>query len=471
MFNATAEQHVSQGSLHAVREEGVVNQPRSGSAVIVGLGQTGVSCARFLARRGVDFRVVDSRTAPPALEALGKELPHVPVQLGAFDPRLLQTASELIVSPGVSLRDPAIAEAALAGVPVAGDVELFARIAGAPVVAVTGSNGKSTVTALMGELATDQGLTVAVGGNIGTPVLDLLNDPEPDLYVLELSSFQLETTRSLNAAVATVLNVSADHMDRYMDLADYTQAKARIFRGSGVMVVNRDDPRVRAMIGEGRSVLGFGLGSPAGRDFGLAAREGALWLVRGAEALMPVRELRIRGLHNAANALASLALGEGMGFSLPAMLETLRRFPGLPHRCEWVARQGGVDWYNDSKGTNVGASLAAIRGLDVTGRLVLIAGGDGKRADFLPLREVVAARARAAVLIGRDGPRIEQALGAVVPVRRARDMEEAVTIAAALALPGDAVLLSPACASFDMFTDYRARGDAFTAAVRGRAGL
>jgi UDP-N-acetylmuramoylalanine--D-glutamate ligase len=470
MYHATVEKHVSHGSSRAAWEEEFVSEPGSGPAVIVGLGQTGLSCARFLARRGVGFQVVDSRTGPPALEALRQEFPHVPVHLGAFDARLLQEASELIVSPGVSIREPAIAHAALVGVPVAGDVELFARVARGPVVAVTGSNGKSTVTALMGELAADQGLAVAVGGNIGTPALDLLDHHEPDLYVLELSSFQLETTGSLNAAAATVLNVSADHMDRYTNLADYTQAKARIFRGDGVMVVNRDDSRVSAMIGEGRPVLGFSLGTPAGRDFGLAEREGVLWMVRGSEGLMPVGELRIRGLHNAANALAALALGEAMGFSMAAMLETLRRFPGLPHRCQWVARQGEVDWYNDSKGTNVGASLAAIRGLDVTGRLVLIAGGDGKGADFFPLREAVAARARAVVLIGRDGPRIEQVLGAVVPVRKARNMGEAVTLAAALALPGDAVLLSPACASFDMFTDYQARGDAFMAAVRGRTG-
>ncbi len=436
-------------------------------AVIVGLGKTGLSCARFLAHRGVPFRVVDSRLAPPELEVFRREFPEVPVHLGSLDENRLRRATQLIVSPGVSVREPALARAALAGVPITGDIEIFARTATAPVVAVTGSNGKSTVTALVGEMAAAQGIRVGVGGNIGTPALDLLVHPEPELHVLELSSFKLETTRSLNAIAAVVLNVSADHMDRYSDLADYSRAKSRIFRGGGIMVVNRDDPRVVAMVKSGRHVVGFTLGAPLASDFGLREQHGESWVLRGAEPLLPARELMIRGRHNLANAMAALALGAAAGLSVHDMLATLRRFPGLPHRCQWVARQGGVDWYNDSKGTNVGATLAAIRGLEVSAKVVLIAGGDGKGADFSPLREAMASLGRAAVLIGRDGPCVEAALDGAVPSVYAADMEEAVSVARRLARPGDAVLLSPACASFDMYADYRQRGEMFMAAVRG----
>jgi UDP-N-acetylmuramoylalanine--D-glutamate ligase len=347
-----------------------------------------------------------------------------------------------------------------------GDVELFARQASAPVLAVTGSNGKSTVVELMGELARGQGVSVAVGGNIGTPVLELLSEPEPELYVLELSSFQLETTHTLNAVASALLNVSPDHMDRYPDLDSYAAAKRRVFRGDGVMVVNRDDPLVSTMVEAGRRVLGFTLGRPEGEDFGLSMQDGRAWLAQGDRALMAEDELGLAGRHNTANALAALALGHVAGLVLEPMLDVLRRFRGLAHRCQWVARLDGVDWYNDSKGTNVGATVAAIQGLVPANKLVLIAGGDGKGADFSPLGQAVGERVRAAVLMGRDAPRLESALADVIPVKRAGSMADAVHQAREIARPGDAVLLSPACASLDMFSSYIARGESFVAALK-----
>ncbi len=438
--------------------------------LIVGLGQTGLSCARFLARQGMVFDVADSRADPPGLASFAREFPDVSPSLGGFDNAAFEHAAQLVVSPGVSVREPAIAAAAAAGVPVIGDIELFARHARAPVVAVTGSNGKSTVTTLVGDMAKDQGRLVGVGGNIGTPALDLLAASEPELYVLELSSFQLETTSSLNAAAAVLLNVSADHLDRHATMDGYLAAKRRVYRGEGTMVVNRDEPLVANMAGPNRQVLGFGLSVPKGSDFGVLSRNGEDWLVQGDEPLLACRELRLVGRHNLANALAALALGQAVGLSLDGMLQTLRRFGGLSHRCQWVAQQADVDWYNDSKGTNVGAAVAAIEGLETRGKLVVIAGGDGKGADFVPLREPVRARVRALVLMGRDGPQIEQAMAGVVPVTYAADMARAVAAARNLARPGDAVLLSPACASLDMYRDYRERGDVFVEAVTGRDG-
>ena len=434
------------------------------SALVVGLGKSGLSAARFLAARGVTVGVVDSRAEPPGLEALRAELPRVGVVCGPFQAEVMKAAELLVVSPGVPVADPAISAAEAAGVPVVGDIELFARFAQAPVVAITGSNGKSTVTELMGRMAARAGLDARVGGNIGTPALDLLGESEPDLYVLELSSFQLETTCSLRAAAAVVLNVSPDHMDRYDTLHDYEAAKARIYRGAEHAVVNGDDPAVVAMGFGADHVLRFTLGEPRPGEYGL--RGG--WLARGEEALMDAAELRIAGLHNMANALAALALGEALGIPRPPMLAELREFTGLPHRTSWVAGADGVDWYDDSKGTNVGATLAAIHGM---GRpLVLIAGGDGKGQDFSPLRAAMAVHGRAAVLIGRDGPAVEDALKGAVPTARAATLEEAVSIAAELAEPGDCVLLSPACASFDMFSGYVERGERFAAAARQLTG-
>ena len=443
---------------------------RAQRVLIVGLGATGLSAARFLARHGVEVVVTDSREHPPGLEALQRDLPEAAVFVGGFAADAFRRADVLLLSPGVSLREPLVAEARALGAEVLGDVELFARLVRAPVIAITGSNGKSTVTTLVGAMARAAGRRVAVGGNIGTPVLDLLED-DHDLYVLELSSFQLETTHSLAAVAATILNLSEDHMDRYASLADYSAAKARIFHGCQTLVVNRDDARVRAtleMSGNGRRRIGFGLRAAEEGDFGLCRRQGGDWLCRGGEALLPAAGLRMRGRHNLANALAALALGEAAGLPMPAMLEALRQFGGLPHRCQWLGQYAGVDWYNDSKATNVGAAIAAIEGVEAA-RIVLIAGGQGKGQDFAPLAGVLAQRARAVVLLGEDAERIAAVLPDALTVARADDMAGAVKRAAQLARPGDAVLLSPACASFDMFSGFEQRGEVFARAVEGLA--
>jgi UDP-N-acetylmuramoylalanine--D-glutamate ligase len=434
--------------------------------LIVGLGATGLSCARFLTSQGAEIAITDSRPKPPSLEILRTELPDVAVFVGGFDPEAFARADCLVVSPGVSLREPLINEARGRGVQILGDIEIFAHFAKAPVIAITGSNGKSTVTTLVAEMARESGLKTAMGGNIGTPALDLLAE-QPDLYVLELSSFQLETTSSLEPVAAVILNISEDHMDRYSSVSDYTAAKVRIYHGGGGLVINRDDALVRAtlaMVQHGRPVVRFGLDEPVEGDFGLCEKDGEAWLCRGGECLLPERELKIKGRHNTANALAALALGEVVGLSLPAMVRILQRFSGLPHRCQWVRERQGVVWYNDSKATNVGAALAAIEGIPAQ-KLVLIAGGQGKGQDFTSLREAVSVHCRAVVLLGEDASRLQQALVDTVPLIQVSTLGEAVTEAAKLAEPGDAVLLSPACASFDMFKGYADRGAQFVTAV------
>jgi UDP-N-acetylmuramoylalanine--D-glutamate ligase len=442
----------------------------AGRVLVVGLGKTGMSCARFLARRGAAVAVTDTRVEPPGLEAMRRELPDVALFLGGFDRSAFAAAELVVVSPGVSVEEPAIREVRSRGVPVLGDIELFAQSAQAPVAAITGSNGKSTTTMLLGEMARIAGRRAAVGGNLGEPALDLL-DPAIELYVLELSSFQLETTESLAPAVATVLNVSPDHMDRYPDLAAYAAAKARIFRSATVAVVNRDDAQVTAMPG-GRERRGFTLGEPAAGDFGVRVQGGVPWLCRGDERLMAAAEVAIPGRHNRANALAALAMGDALSLPLDAMREALRSFRGLPHRTQLVGEIGEVRYYDDSKGTNVGATAAALEGFeDGTGaRTVLIAGGDGKGQDFAALGPLLARTARCVVLIGRDAPLIEAVLHPATPRVHAPDMAEAVRLAAAQAQPGDRVLLSPACASFDMFRNYEHRGAVFAEAVRRLGG-
>ncbi|MEW5757025.1 MAG: UDP-N-acetylmuramoyl-L-alanine--D-glutamate ligase [Pseudomonadota bacterium] len=433
--------------------------------LVVGLGKTGVSCARFLARRGETVAVTDSRLDPPGLVQLREELPDVPVFVGGFDEAAFRAAERLVVSPGVALSHPLIRAAMERGVEVVGDITLFADLADAPVAAITGSNGKSTVTTVLGEMAKRSGLDVRVGGNIGIPALDLLQESAPDLYVLELSSFQLETVAHLNAKVAVILNISPDHMDRYDSLEDYAAAKRAIYNGNGVMVLNDDDAVVAAMAEPGREILHFTLHEPGAGVFGLREKDGIAYFAHGAQLLMKVNEMRMVGRHNAANALAALAMGSALGLRMEAMLQTLREFPGLPHRCQHVATIDGVGWYNDSKGTNVGAAEAAIAGMP--GRLVLIAGGDGKGADFAPLAQAAAGKVRAVVLVGRDAPIIEQAMHGKVPCHRASDMAQAVALARELAQPGDNVLLSPACASFDMFKGFEHRGEVFVSLVRG----
>ena len=438
--------------------------------IVVGLGKSGMSVVRFLAQQGVSFAVADTRENPPELATLNRDYPQVEVRCGELDVDFLCRADELYVSPGLALATPALQAAAARGVKLSGDIDLFARNAKAPIVAISGSNAKSTVTTLVGEMAAAAGKRVAVGGNLGTPALDLLND-DIELYVMELSSFQLETTNQLGAEVATVLNVSEDHMDRYSGLPAYHLAKHRIFRGAKQVVVNRQDALTRPLMSEGLPCWTFGLSAPDFKAFGLREENGEKYLAFEFQSLMPVRELKVRGAHNQANALAALALGHAVGLPFDAMLSSLRNFTGLEHRCQWVRELDGVSYYNDSKATNVGAALAAIDGLgaDMDGKLVLIAGGDGKGADFSGLRDSVAKHCRAVVLMGRDADLIAAAVGDGVPRVRADSLDDAIVQSRELAQSGDAVLLSPACASFDMFKNYEERGQLFARAVEALA--
>ena len=438
------------------------------TAVIAGLGRTGLSCARYLREHGWQLAVTDTRAAPPQLAELRALDPHIEVRAGGLDVDLLAEAVCVVASPGLPLDLPFFLEARRRGIEIFGDIELFARAVSAPVAGITGTNGKSTVTSLLGRMAVRAGLEARVGGNLGEPALDLLAAAEraerpTELYVLELSSFQLDTAQSLDLKAAAVLNVTADHLDRYPSLEDYALSKARIFERCDTAVVNLDDPLVARMTRAGQRVLGFSVRGAAGAAY--TVQQGVeRWLARRGEPLLAVNSMRLRGLHNAANALAALALGEALDLPLAAMLAELREFAGLAHRTQWVAERAGVTYINDSKGTNVGATLAAVNGMD--GPLVLIAGGDGKNQDFTPLAAALRGKARRVVLIGRDGPRIGEALKGICPVERAGSMPEAVQAAARAARAGDTVLLSPACASLDMFRDYAQRGEVFAAAAR-----
>jgi len=443
------------------------------NVLVLGLGDTGLSSLRWLAKRGARLRAADSRAAPPALGTLREEQPGVRVSLGAFDEALLADVDAVVASPGIALREPVLRAALARGIEVVGDVEIFAREVarrspGARLLGITGTNGKSTVTALAGAMGRAAGSETIVAGNIGLPVLDALDSPEAaraELYVLELSSYQLETTSSLALDAAAMLNLTQDHLDRYGSMADYARAKERIFLHAGRRIVNRDDEWSRPM-GDARS-FSFGLSEPRnGEEWGLDATRTRL--LRGKDEIVELDDMALTGLHNAANAMAAHALGSAADLPPRALAQALREFAGLPHRVELVARAKGVSFYDDSKGTNVGASVAALEGFRE--RVVLIAGGDGKGQDFAPLAPAVKAHARAVVLIGRDAPAIAAALAdADVPLANAISMQEAVEASYAFAHSGDAVLLSPACASFDMFRNYAHRGDVFAEAARAIA--
>jgi UDP-N-acetylmuramoylalanine--D-glutamate ligase len=447
----------------------------SGKKVLVlGLGETGLSMAKWLARGGARVAVADTRAAPPNADALRRSCPQATLETGAFSGHAFSGIDLIAISPGVPLTEPAVRAAQARGVPIVGDIELFAQALGSRhgmrLLGVTGSNGKTTVTAMAGAMCRSAGLRTRVAGNIGPAVLDALMEAEdggerPEVLVLELSSFQLETTATLDLDAAAMLNLSEDHLDRYAGMADYARAKARIFQGSGVQVLNRDDPASMAMRLPGRKVVAFGTGVPEGaEEWGIRQAGAAEWLAEGDTRAMKVSDLRLAGRHNVANALAALALTRSIGLALGSLAAALAAFEGLPHRMQRVATINGVGFFDDSKGTNVGATVAALRGIGMP--VVLIAGGEGKGQDFASLASAVAAHARAAVLIGRDAALIETALAATgVPLLRASSMQGAVDAAFAAARPGDAVLLSPACASFDMFRDYRHRADMFAAAV------
>jgi UDP-N-acetylmuramoylalanine--D-glutamate ligase len=445
--------------------------------LVLGLGDTGLSMTRWLARQGAVVCAADTRAAPPHMPQLARELPQVEVHTGAFRREDFDAAEFIAVSPGIDPREGELASAIRRGMPVVGDVELFAQAlhehkAAARVIAITGSNGKSTVTAMCGAMCAAAGHDTVMAGNIGLPVLDVMTQIEdgrrmPDTFVLELSSFQLETTASLAPAAAAMLNLSEDHMDRYHRFADYAAAKARIFAGGGVQVLNRDDAHSMAMVQAGRDVSTFGFSVPRSpREWGLRGSGVARVLAQGDTALMPVADLPLAGLHNAANALAAGALCSAVGVSHGAMASALRAFKGLPHRVEKVNKIKDIEFYDDSKGTNVGATVAALNGMQQP--VVLIAGGDGKGQDFSPLAAaiVATARVRAVVLIGRDAEKIARVLAPTgVTVLRADDMHAAVAAAYHAAQAGDAVLLSPACASYDMFRNYVHRAEVFVQAV------
>ncbi|ADI30786.1 UDP-N-acetylmuramoyl-L-alanine--D-glutamate ligase [Methylotenera versatilis] len=436
--------------------------------LVLGLGETGLSSLRWLAAQGARLSVADTRDNPPGLDALKAELPQVTIHTGAFKAASFADVDLIVASPGVALSEPEIQAAVQRGVSVAGDVELFAqyRPTSAKVIAITGANGKTTVTTLVGEICKAAGLKTIVAGNIGLPVLDALMMETPDVYVLELSSFQLETTSNLQIDAATMLNLSEDHMDRYASFQDYAIAKARIFYNAKLQVLNRDDAWSMMMARPKLAQVTFGLDDDGEEtSYGLKQVDGDTWLCEGDKELINLQDLKIVGLHNAANALAAVALCRGIGVDYAHIIQTLYNFKGLPHRVEWVANIDDVDYYDDSKGTNVGATCAALTGL--AQKVVLIAGGDGKGQDFTPLAAAVAENASAVVLIGRDAPLIEAALLPTnIPLYQAADLPEAVNIAKKLAKADEAVLLSPACASFDMFKNYVHRAEVFVAAVK-----
>lgn len=430
--------------------------------LVVGCGATGASAACFASGHGAVVRVVDSRVDAPAATRLRRDHPNIELRLGALVISALDGIDQLIVSPGIDLREPLLVEARRRGLPLRGDIEWFARCARAPVIAITGSNGKSTVTAWLAEVARAAGAHVAVGGNFGTPALDLLAD-EITLYILELSSFQLDLTERLDCVAATVLNISADHIDRHGSLARYAAAKARIFMAAQTAVINADDAVVAAMDSSAAAqVVRFGQSDAS--DYRLTTQAGDDWLMRATTPWLACAQLQLQGRHNYSNALAVWALAEAAGLPETAIREGLTRFAGLPHRCQWVARVHDVDWINDSKGTNVGALIASLAGMQ--GPVILLAGGQSKGADLTPLTAAVDSKVRAVIVFGEDAAKIAAVLANRVTVHRVGDLAAAVALAAALAVAGDTVLLSPGCASLDQFANYAERGNAFMAAVR-----
>ncbi len=440
-------------------------------AVIVGLGNTGVSCARYFLGQGMDFKVVDSRSSPPGLSELREIAPDIEVELGGFNKVTLSSAGMLVVSPGVSLRTPEIAAAIDAGVPVTGDIDIFSKAVTQPIIAVTGSNGKSTVVAIVAEILRSAGRKFGLGGNLDgvnfKPALTLLEEESKDIYVLELSSFQLETTASLGAEVAVILNLSADHLDRYDSMEEYRRAKQCVFNGCKHVVINRDDPNSYPLSQLDVPVIEYGCSVPGANGLGLLEEDDDQYLAFGFEKIISVNELNVVGQHNVSNVLAAIALTLSVGIDMGRIQAALRQFKGLPHRCQWVGNINGVDFYNDSKGTNVGATIAAIEGLGqrINGHILLIAGGIGKGADFSPLSPVINRWGKEVILIGQDAVELSASIDSEIQTYFAENMQEAVSVALERAQPGDAVLLSPACASFDMFENFQHRGEVFTAAV------
>lgn len=429
--------------------------------IILGLGPTGLSCARYLQQCGLPFSVIDSRENPPCLNDFLQEFPSVPHSLGHLNEQWIRQARSIIISSGLN---PKLLSTS-PNTKLQGDIELFNQAAKAPIIAITGTNGKSTVTTLIGHLLNTAGKNVAIGGNLGQPALDLLNLPTPDFYVLELSSFQLETTQSLSAEIAVLLNITEDHLDRHSTIETYQTIKRRIYHRCQTAVWNRDDPGTIPPLAQG---INFGSDRPqTTQDFGLTLKGKECWLMQGSKPILNTRTLTLQGHHNRLNSLAALAVGHLLHVPLESMLQALTTFQGLPHRCERIAEYHGITWINDSKGTNVGATLAALTGLGpiCQGQLILIAGGLGKDADFKPLRPAILQYVRTVILLGQDAHLLQAALENTVPLIRVPHLKAAVQLASSIATPGDWVLLSPACSSYDMFQNYQERGIHFSQQV------
>ena len=440
---------------------------RGGLKVVAGLGISGVAAVNFLHEHGYRVAVTDSRKTPPGHDQIPSD---VQTSFGQLDQELLLQAEEIVISPGLDPQLPEIQAAIAQGIAVVSEIQILRRFTDKPIMAITGSNAKSTVTTLIGLMAKDAGVKAAVGGNLGRPALDLTKD-DPELYILELSSFQLETTSNLHAEVAVILNMSEDHLDRHGDMMGYHTAKHRIFQGVKKVVYNRDDSLTRPLVPDATPMQSFGLNAPDMNQYGiLKENDGTMWLARGRERIVKSSEMYIQGTHNVANALACLALGEAIGLPLASMLDTLKTFKGLEHRCEFVKEVQGVRYYNDSKGTNIGATLAAIDGLGAAiepqqGKVAIILGGQGKGQDFTALRDALSKYAKLAVLIGEDRAVIEQAIAGTTTLLHAASLQEAVELCQQHTQAHDVVLLSPACASFDMFKGYSERGHQFVECV------
>ncbi|PNK61855.1 UDP-N-acetylmuramoyl-L-alanine--D-glutamate ligase [Psychrobacter sp. FDAARGOS_221] len=478
---ATANNSSSTAADQKLSTQDAMIQKGSGLQVVIGLGQSGLATANYLAKRGYRVAVTDANAAPGLAAQLDSRIEIR--AFGAIDADLLLKAERIVISPGVALTTPAVAKAKQAGIAIVSDIQLFKEACRAPIVAITGSNAKSTVTTLVGQMAKDAGINVGVGGNIGVPALSLLEDEQlgeqMQLAVLELSSFQLETVTNLGAKVATVLNMSPDHLDRHGDMLGYHQAKHRIFQGAESIVINRDDALSRPLVADDIPRLSVGSNAPDLGEFGLITEgDGSIYLAKGTHKLIGADQLKVKGKHNLLNALSALALGELAGIEMPSMLKTLQEFSGLPHRCQFVDNVAGVEYFNDSKGTNVGSTLAAISGLgsvyssrsDGKTKLLLILGGQGKGQQFGELVPLLNQYVSQLILIGEDAGIIDEhlqqaQLSETVERHHCDTLEQAMTKAQSLTASSlsqvAAVLLSPACASFDQYIGYSQRGEHF----------
>lgn len=444
--------------------ESMTEREKKYDAVIMGLGKTGISCARYMTENGFTVVVIDDNENKEGREILQNDYPEVEVVFGGNTDELILSAKKVIVSPGIPLSHRAVRLAKNQGIEVLNDIEIFLKKINVPVLAITGSNGKSTVASLITDMIIESGKKALLGGNIGVPVLDLLSEETPDYYVLELSSFQLESINSLNAVAAVLLNVSDDHADRYNSINEYAEVKSHIYTGKGVMIINKDDSYVAKVNKNNRKTFSITLSEPEENEFGVISENNTKYLSFNKEKLIDVSDISIVGEHNYINALAAISLGYSINLPFEAMVNSLKSFKGLPYRCQWVANINGVDWYNDSKATNVAATCSAVTGLS-SNNIILIAGGVSKGADFSDLANVVDHSVRHVILIGKDAKEIEKVLKDKTSIIFSTDLKSAVTTANSVSKSGDIVLLSPACASFDMFSDYQHRGDVFNEVV------